>query len=308
MLPISSARRPPTTRRVAALLVAATAILVLGMSSTPAHACSCWFSEEWGFLGPDEGRLPANAVGVAWYSPSAYYEPFKYPVEALEKRFTVEIWEEGGFRRLQPRLRRIRGFPGVFVVGPRGEDLKVGKTYRFSVDKATRRVQVVATVDHESLSANTALDPHVGPVTVDIVTVAAPGSCSAEIGAAHVSIEARLDGSADRWREQLLFRTVVDDDVEWFASDDMCSTYVPGRSGRGIGQDRIFAVCAKTPGSRRTDEPWIALYEAAGVPPPRPRDYVKLRPGQHNLRVKAFLPGTKITLLTPERTVALSCG
>ena len=308
MLPAFPARRSPATRRVAAIVVAATVFLVPGMSSTPAHACSCFHNEEWGFLGPDESRLPANAVGVAWYSPSAYYEPFKYPVEALEKRFTVEIREEGGFRRLQPRLRRARGFPGVFVVGPKGEDLKVGKTYRFSVDNAARQAQVVATVDHESLSANTALDLHIGPVTVDIVTVAAPGSCSADIGAAHVSIEARLDGSADRWREQLLFRTVVDDDVEWFASDDMCSTYVPGRSGRGIGQDKIFVACAKTPGSRRTDEPRIALCEAAGVPPPRPRDYVKLRPGQHKQRVKAFLPGTKITLLTPERTVALSCG
>ena len=64
---------------------AATAILVLGMSTAPAHACSCLATDDWGFLGPSEGRLPANAVGVAWYSPSAHYEPEKYPVEALER-------------------------------------------------------------------------------------------------------------------------------------------------------------------------------------------------------------------------------
>ena len=51
--------------------LASVAVLVaaLWMFVPPVHACSCGFSANWGFIGAESGRLPANATGVVWFAP-----------------------------------------------------------------------------------------------------------------------------------------------------------------------------------------------------------------------------------------------
>ena len=195
-------------------------------------------------------------------------------------------------------MRPVQGFPGIYVVGPKEEDLKAGETYRFGVDKAKGQAQVVATVDGESLSASTALDLHVGPVTIDIITVAVGASCLEEISAFAKSAsrqgwtEARLAGESNSCSARLSMTMSIGSPRK-----DMCLTDVPGRSWKGIGQDQIFVSCEKTPRAKRTDESSFTRYEAEELTPTlRPLDYVKLLPGQHKLRVEAFLPGTEISL------------
>ena len=284
------ARRMKAILGSAALLSMAAMIVALCLPPPPAHACSCGFVEDWGFYGAQESRLPANAAGVAWYAPTARHEPEEHTEEILRKRFIVEIREKGTFRPLPVWVRPVKGFRGIYVVGPEGEGLKAGVIYRFTVDEADPdgggHRQVVVTVDRESLSADTALDLDVGPVTNEFIGVAAGGSCSDGLYVSQVSIEATLAANARQWHEHLLFRTIVDDESEWHARHTLCEPVPPGRSWEEIGRDRVFAPCQET---------W--------------NHYIlELEPGQHALKMQAFLPGTDIVLETPVRSVRLSCS
>ncbi len=40
----------------------------------PIRACSCIVSTDWGFIGAESGQLPANAAGVAWFTPLALHK------------------------------------------------------------------------------------------------------------------------------------------------------------------------------------------------------------------------------------------
>ena len=149
-----------------------------------------------------DGRLPANAVGVAWFTPSEQDE------ESLAERFTVEIHEGGTFRPLQVKVAPVKGFHGMYTIAPEGEGLQIGAMYRFTVDRVSRHGgahgQVVVTVDQERLSASTALELEVGPVTRESILVTADASCVAELDVSQVMIASRLDGYASRWRGEVI--------------------------------------------------------------------------------------------------------
>ena len=278
------AGRLRATIMISAFAAAAATISTLYMSARPAHACSCAYDPDWGFVSGRDGRLPANAVGVVWFTPSEQDD------ESLAKRFTVEIREDGTFRPLQAKVAPVEGIHGMYTIGPEGEGLRVGATYRFTVDRVSRRVgavgQVVVTVDHERLLASTALELEVGPVTRDSISVPADASCVAELDVSQVMIASRIDGYASRWREQLLFRTIIEEDTEWIALKTRCDSHVPGRSWEGTGQDRIFVACED-----------IRHHHIAK----------ELEPGQYRLRMEALLPGTDVVLETPVKSVDLSC-
>ena len=78
------------TRPARALIL----LVVLLITAPPALAYSYGSSHEGEFVGAANGRLPANAVGVAWYG-------FKTQAhENLERSFSTEMREEERFRRL----------------------------------------------------------------------------------------------------------------------------------------------------------------------------------------------------------------
>ena len=101
---------------------------VVWMFAPSAHACSCRLTRDWGFIGPKIGRLPANAVGVAWHKP--WLPKNLEPNEVLNTRFRVEIHENRKFRSLPVKVRPVEGFSGIYVIAPEGESLKLGATYR----------------------------------------------------------------------------------------------------------------------------------------------------------------------------------
>ena len=269
--------------------LASVAVLVaaLWMFAPLVHACSCSFPTDWGFIGAGSGRLPANAAGVAWFTPEEIRDN-----EDLAARFTAEIRKASEFRLLPVKVSPVEDFPGIYVIAPEGEGLKPGATYRFTVDKADPygrgHKQALVAIDHQVLSTKTELILDIGPITTEIIGVAAGVSCSDGLEVSQVKVEGKLAKDAQHWREQMLYRTIVDGEINWMAHRSLCETIPPGRSWEGVGYDRIFAPCRKLSGLH----------------------YVKynLAPARHTLKIQAFLPGTGVVLKTDVKLVDLRCA
>ena len=191
--------------------------------------------------------MPANAAGVAWFTPREISDN-----EDLTARFTAEIREADEFRLLPVKVSLVEDFPGIHVIAPEGEGLKPGATYRFTVDKVDRyergHKQALVTIDHQVLSAETDLTLDIGPNTTEIIAVPAGGSCSITLKASQVKVEGKLAKDAQHWRGQMLYRTIVDGKISRMSYRSICETIPPGRSSEAVGLDRIFAVCWEIPG------------------------------------------------------------
>ena len=268
------------------LAAAAASAGVLAFTSSPAHACSCPDSGR-GFMAPEGGRLPSNAKGVTWYG--QIWDPSN-----LSEWFAVEVLVDDSFRPLPVRVDRVDGFPGVYVVAPDGQRLWPGATYRFTADRVIQlsswHVRVEVTVDQESLTEATGLDLIVGPARVRTIRAPASRSCNALLLASQVDLEVSWPEYAQRWRDQLLYRTLVDESTTW-KPGVLCPRLLPGRSWEGVGQDRIYAGCEVPPNIAQS-----------------PRWYDRgLWPGRHTVTMQVFVPGTDVVLETPVRPVRLRC-
>ena len=277
------------TLRTKTLLLAALFVVAHSFTSPSAYACSCRMAHDWGFIAPQDGRLPANAAGVAWYS-GVVRRP-----DDLPARFTVEIQEERGFRVLPVRVSPVEGFSDVYLIAPDGESLKPGATYRFTVDSVDENAgghnQILVTIDTVPLLATTAIDLLMEPVSTESIRVSASISCFAPLLVSQVSVEAALPQSIQPWREHLLYRTVIDDGRTWHPWTNACTLVPYGRTWESVGRDRIFAGCERPPGFVEHD----VWYDKG------------LEPGRHTVTMQAVLPGTGIILETPNRTADLSC-
>ena len=261
-------------------------VAALWMLAPSVHACSCGLPFDWGFIGAESGRLPANAAGVAWFTPREISDN-----EDLTGRFTAEIREAGEFRLLPVKVSLVEDFPGIYVIALEGKGLKPGATYRFTVDKVDRyergHKQALVTIDHQVLSVETDLTLDIGPNTTEFIAVPAGGSCFDTLKASQVKVEGKLAKDAQHWREQMLYRTIVDGEINWMAYSSLCETIPPGRSSEAVGLDRIFAACLEIPGLFYVDN-----------------DLVLAR---HTLKMQAFLPGTGVVLETDVKFVDLRC-
>ena len=265
--------------------VAVAFLMTLSVISMPVQACSCQEAGDWGFIGPQDGRIPANSVGIAWFST---HGGRAHP--ALEERFTVEIWDGSVFRPLSVAVNPVGGYTGLYVVAPEGERMRRGATYRFTTtgeldEYSEGNRQVLVTVDHEELAEDTPLTLEVGPVTRDSIRVSAWGSCSTELRAAQVSVRAEPGQSAQSWRDQLLYRTLIDGWQLWFPTRSACATVPYGRSWEAVGLDRVYAACESS------------INGDTGL----------LR-GPHTIKMQAILPGTNVVLESPSETVELDCS
>ena len=236
--------------------------------------------------------MPANAAGVAWYKPEVWFTSEEIrDNENLAARFTVEIRKAGEFRFLPVKVSPVEDYPGIYVIAPEGEGLKPGATYRFTVDKADTyeegNKQVLVTIDHQVLSANAEFILDIGPITTEFIGVSAEVSCSDGLEVSQVKAERKLAKDAQKWREQMLYRTIVDGEINWVAYKSLCETIPPGRSWEAVGHDRIFAACKK-----------LSNLHYVGY---------KLAPARHTLKMQAFLPGTGVVLETDVKLVDLHC-
>ena len=280
----------------AALLVASLCVYV-----PHASACSCAPGHEVGFIGPETGRLPANAIGIAWYVSSWAKSHRGEPV--YDDRFSLEILDEGLFRELPARVGRTEDFSTpndgkflIYVIAPKEDGLRPGATYRITDHLAIFRHghderRVVVTIDRESLPADTEFTLDVGPAKRRSISVATTGAgCSTALEASEAWIATRLPPGAQAWREQFLYRTIVDGN-HWQPKSSLCSRVEPGRSWDEVGSDRIFAAC-----DVRDD----GYYHGTPI--------LNLKRGRHAVQVEAYVPGTDIVLKTPLKYVNLDCS
>ena len=227
--------------------------------------------------------MPANAAGIPWYSSSSHWLP------GIAPRFTVEVQDDGEFRSLPPKVEPLEDFYGLFVVAPRDGVLQAGATYRFTVDEVAEHSegqrQVTVTIDHRELAENTPLSLEAGPGESAFISVPRSGSCATVLWVRQVRVEAHLPPEQRRYREHLIYRTVIDGGVTWYAIRDLCSRVPSGRSWEAVGQDRIYVGCER-----------------------REHHGAHLEPGLHRLAMQAILPGSDIVLETPVATVDLSCS
>ena len=279
----SSEQSVPSVKGRKVRAVTYTCLFVFLMMATAVQACSCRDTSDWGFIVPQDGRLPANAVGIPWYSSSSNWFP------GIASRFTVEVQEDGEFRSLPVRVDPLEGFYGLFVVAPHDGVLQAGSTYRFTVDKVAEqsegRRQVNVRIDHQELADNTPLSLEAGPVERAFISVPLSVSCATVLWVRQVRIQAQLPPDARRWRDQLIYRTVIDEDRTWHQWSNLCATVPSGRSWEAVGHDRIYVGCEQ-----------------------REHHGAHLEHGLHRVSIQAILPGSDIVLETPVKTVDLSCS
>ena len=111
--------RQISTMRSAALVSAVAIAAALSMFPASAHACSCDFPADWGFVGQESGRLPASAAGVAWYAPERLGRAEPHADEDLAARFTAGVREAGVFRPLPAKVSPVGGFSGIHLTARR---------------------------------------------------------------------------------------------------------------------------------------------------------------------------------------------
>lgn len=276
------------------LVAVALAIVSSTVVVSPAGACSCLASSVWGFLAPAGGRLPANAVGVAWYRP-----PSSKSFTLVLAQVSVEIRaEDGSFDQVPAVVEAVDGFPGVFVIGPRG-GLRPGATYRFT-DRGERRrkapERVTVTVDDAPLEAAMPLSLSIWPLYSETISVGVGSSCQAPLWVAQVLTEVALSEPFQEWRDQLLYRTFVDGRI-WRPKSHLCDHIPPGRSWRETtSEDLLFSECSDPTGQTRKYPFYQENVRHQG-----------LDPTEHAVRVQAFLPGTDVVLESEAVSADLSC-
>ncbi len=297
---------------VAAFAVSVVVLVLL--NPLPAHGCSCLELEDWGFLGPQNGHLPANAAGVLWFKPFDRFRPQPPPSESsVAGRITVEKLVQDRFESLPPIARKADGFRGIFVVAPR-EGLIVGATYRFTDNGSMltdhdphwasvrergsgpyRQIQVI--VDADELPANAQLTLENGAAPEMPIFIAEGDLCG--MSGQHqplAPIATRLPSNAQKWQDRLLFRTLVDGEP-WAGAGSSCSVFPSGRSWRQVGQDIIYGTCPDPDVRGAVPLAWRG-----------PRGPMRLLPpARHTVQMEAFLPGTDIVLESGTLAVDLSC-
>ncbi len=208
--------------------------------------------------------------------------------------------QDGGFREVPATGNGVAGFPGVYSIEPKG-GLKAEATYRFT-DRGNRRrgvpAQVLATIDRASLEPATPLVLKVWPLYSETIAVASGGGmCWVAQWVAQALIETTLPEGAAQWRDQLLYRTLVDGEA-WYGKESLCDYYPPGRGWKEIGEDLVHSACPDPSGASQGDE---------GHAYGENRRRRQLEPTHHTVKMQAFLPGTDIVLGMETLTVDLSC-
>ena len=295
-------------RSALALLVVPVVVLAtLASGGSPVSACTCETPPHWGFLGPEIGRLPANAVGVLWYLPPDWSaERSAEEIDRLIGNLRVEILRANGYteravevvRYSDPLIPARRSLESYFLVAP-AEGFTPGETYRFtdhSDEKwqgdwpAAGQRQVVVTVDRHELTPDARLKLSLtAPAIDEELSVRTGGSCSRSIRASNVQATTKVltSGIDWHWHRQLLHRTLVDGQV-WAPRSSLCQFVPPGRSwAREAGKDLIYSECGWKPGKRWS--PDIS------------------RPSMRTLKMEALLPGTDVVVETATVAVDLRC-
>ena len=267
-----------------------TAAVVLGYFVEPATTLACGgptcLHDQ--FL-PREGAVPANIEAIAW-----------------DPGFDVANDVKGAPRL--PRFECIAADGGSrevrFVALPEDrpdhlalrEPLVAGERCTLqsgvadcAVDSDASHLQgsaVFDVADSSPLPDTLGLVSVAGP-TLEDVEVAADASCSENAFACVLRTTVVLSDAALPWKDALLYETLVDGEPfsTWrhlALPDELGGLY----SGRDAG----------------------AVYVLVGDVPENVSTLSELQAGEHTLSIRAHLPGTDVTLTTPEVAINLDCG
>ncbi|MCY3969982.1 MAG: hypothetical protein OXG74_08610 [Acidobacteria bacterium] len=301
-----------------------TILLALLFSSGTAWACSCPFVSYWGFVGPETGRMPANAHGVIWFIPRteivrAGGRFVSRPVSAkrldeFTSNLRVEVLVNGKYSRLPTGVVEYKppedwsSWGRLFLIRPVG-GFDPGSTYRFTdrnrgrwkhwpypVYEQAALQQVTFTVDEEELAAQDVALEVSSPGT-DSFWIATGASCLRKADV--MNVRASVELPVPEWRGSLLYATWVDG-KRWRGASSICSRIVPGRSWKHgqAGTDTIYADCASHP-ERLVED---------GIDPYHLWERGMLANSKHTLKVQAFLPGTDVMFESEPVPFDLSCA
>jgi len=238
--------------RPAVAILAAT-ILLAAFAAAPstAAACSCAWVPHWGFLADANGPMPKNATGLLWHGDQRP-ELKDFAVSDLAPA------REGKAAKPTPVPFELLDIAeGLWMVHPTG-GLTVGHTYRFAtsryspfreggtLDGATKMSFLDMTVvDEELRLTDKDLKLEVAPVKVDLLRVSRGASCSDEVRVPQAALKLVLPEAAEKFRQLLVFSTLIDGASGYSPRASICSRVPVGRSWTGVGQDLVFAGCGQ---------------------------------------------------------------
>ena len=275
------------------------AIFAVSLGYQKSLACSCPVYD-YGFLVPDDADLPANSVGVPWWSMDQTV-PTKsdFRVERLDLEQIVSIDFE--VRVLKDRCKN-NNYPypyDYFVLVTPKDGFVPGATYRFTCRERHRlpprarkhlgdRRVVEVTISQQHL------EPGFGEAVVEVgnrkydrlTVLTRSGSCSTEIEAAMVEISLLLPPEIEGWRNALLYTVIIDGETTWRPSKSLCSYVPPGMSWIGKGEELLYSWCRES-----------NLFPAPDI---------NVEPGRHKIEFNAWLPGTDL-VISASREIELDC-
>ncbi|MDZ4064155.1 MAG: hypothetical protein U1E22_05740, partial [Coriobacteriia bacterium] len=185
-------------------------------------------------------------------------------------------------------------FGGFFLV-PK-VPMPVGKTIRVRganfCQNATGVLDDTASVAVFETSASSPLPTDLGVLTATpsvvepLVVADGSGPCASTVTAATVRVTLAFSTGALPWKDVFAFETWVDGEP-WGSAHHIAREPIIGSSWEGRGVDLMFSIC-ETPGG---SFPVVA----------------PLGEGSHEVKMRAWLPGSSTVLETPSIVFALSC-
>jgi hypothetical protein len=245
------------------------------------------------FLPTEATVVPANAPAIWWWPDrSNGTGDLALPID--DSSYDLTLLDQGTETTLAVHIEPGPAFGGFFLV-PK-DPMPVGKTIRVRganfCQNATGVLDDTASVAVFETSASSALPTDLGvlaatPGVVEPLTLAdGSGSCASKVTAATVRVTLELSTGALPWKDVFAFETMVDGEP-WGGSHHVAREPVIGSSWEGRGMDLMFSICETPAGSFPVVEP--------------------LDEGSHEVKMRAWLPGSLTVVETPSIVFTLSC-
>lgn len=281
--------RPPLLATVAAVAAAA---LVLVAAPRTADACSPWPCNWDGYFVPGDGAtVPANLPAIYWRPRGDVGEPDPTLVTlstaadpSTPLPYTATRIGDGRDYLLVPGAALVPGTQYVLTDGNACNESSSGEP--------GPRVTFTAGPTAPLPTGLGAMAVTNLPTRSETLSTAS-GSCwiSVTTISAAMAIDYATASDAAPWRDVLHFATFVDGQ-RWSARSSILQTVAPGASWEERGADRLVAVCS---------------YDVDVPPGSSPPSGFGVPEGEHQVEMRATLPGTDLALATEPEDVLLRC-
>lgn len=262
-------------------------------SSRPSDACAPQMCVGGQFLPAQGAVIPANTPAIWWWPD----RPNGTPDTALPIHggsFDLMLVDQGNEELLPVHSEPGPAFGGLFLVPKdpmpaertirvRGVSYCPNDTGLLDETATSAEFETTQPADFPTVLGTLVATPQeIGPLTL----ADASGSCFSTVEAAIVRISLQYASEAMPWKDVFAFETRIDG-KPWKPSHFLAREPIIGSSWEGRGQDLAFAICDVPPFSYPAVEP--------------------LKPGSHQVTMRAWIPGSNTLLETPGITISLSC-